>query len=106
MARVDVSASARDDLVELVETIAKDSPLAARRMRDRIVERFASVAEQPGLGSPHDILRPGLRGNLVGPYWIFYVGVADGVRIVRILHGRRDWQRLLATPLTPPRRGR
>lgn len=95
MATVDFSATARRDLVGIVRVIAAERPNVARRMRDRIVEACLHHAEQPGLGRSFDDLRPGVAGFLVGPYWVFYVAVPSGIRVVRILHGRRDWPRLI-----------
>lgn len=95
MAEVEFSHSARTDLYDIVDTIASDRPRAARRLRDRIVERCLRVAEQPLLAASHGHIREGVRGFLVGPYWVFFTATDKGIRIVRILHGRRDWQRLL-----------
>jgi len=89
------TAAAHRDLASLVETIAADRPRAARAMRDRIVERCGHLAEHPHRGTPQHNVRLELRGSVVGPYWIFYTAAADGIRVIRILHGRRDCQALL-----------
>jgi toxin ParE1/3/4 len=48
------------------------------------------LGENPYLGRRRDELRRGYRGFPVGQYVIFYRVAEPGVRIVRILHGRRD----------------
>lgn len=58
--------------------------------------RFALLAENPGAGTTRDKISPGLRGFPFRVHVIYYRQVATGVRIVRVLDGRRRPERLLA----------
>ena len=48
----------------------------------------------PGLGVSHDHLRPGLRQWVVSEYLILYRLDADGILVVRVVHGHRDLKEL------------
>jgi toxin ParE1/3/4 len=52
------------------------------------------LAEQPGLGSRRDYIREGMRLWTMGVYLILYRIQAEGVEIVRVVHGRRDLKRI------------
>jgi toxin ParE1/3/4 len=55
----------------------------------------------PGVGAPRDLPTPALKGLRVWPvkefdeFLIFYVVEGDTVRVIRILHGKRDLDRIL-----------
>jgi toxin ParE1/3/4 len=48
------------------------------------------LAKQPGIGRMRDELAIGLRSLPIGRYVIFYLSLADGIEIIRVLHGARD----------------
>jgi len=77
-------------LSEIWEFIADDNMARADEFIDRIDERFQALAAQPLMGRDRNELAPGLRSLPVAPYVIFYEPLADGVAIVRVLHGARD----------------
>jgi toxin ParE1/3/4 len=81
---------ARDDLAEIWDYIAADNVERADALIDRIDAVFHSLVRQPLMGRPRDELSPGLRSLSVSRYVIFYEPIADGVAIVRVLHGARD----------------
>jgi toxin ParE1/3/4 len=74
--------------------IARDSTDAADGMIDRIRVRCQERAAFPLLGERQDHLLPHLRRLIVGPYLVFYFPTGDGLSVLRILHGRRDIDRL------------
>jgi plasmid stabilization system protein ParE len=87
------TAAARYDVAELVAYIAADSPGAARRVRDRIVEvadRLAQFATgRPGaVTGTYEQVVPRL------PYIVIYrirrEAGAESIRILRVLHTARD----------------
>ena len=86
---------AENDLDEIWWSIAQDSPENADRFLDRLQERLLALADFPKMGRSRDDLQAGLRSQPVGNYLIFYFPLADGIEIVRVLHGSRDVESLL-----------
>ncbi len=54
---------------------------------------FIALSRQPGMGRARDEIRKGLRSMSYESHVIFYRKIRGGIRIVRILHGRRDMPR-------------
>ena len=102
MGRIYRRASARRDLVEhfvyLAETAGADT---AERFLDRARSSFEALAQQPMIGAPIQTRSPALAGMRRWPvrdfrsYLIFYLPRPDGISVVRVLHGSRDWWSLL-----------
>lgn len=86
---------AEQDLLEIADYIAIDNRHAADRQVDRLQHSFRRLGEFPGLGTAHDDVRAGMRLLPVGPYLILYRITREGVEIVRVVHGAREWQALL-----------
>lgn len=91
MATVHRSSRAEYDLMEIWGHIAKDDPLAADRQLDRIDAACEMLAENPQGGPRREDLARGLRFYPVGNYLIFYTAGEDGITLVRVLHGARDY---------------
>lgn len=49
------------------------------------------LAANPQGGAPREDLARGLRFFPVGNYLIFYTLAGDGITVVRVLHGARDY---------------
>jgi len=92
MGRIVHSQPARNDLRDIWLWIAHDSVDAADRFLDRIDWTVRLIADRPELGEPQNDLRQGLRRFVVGRYLIFFERTSDGIRVVRILHGARQWE--------------
>ena len=90
MVRVLKRPLARVDLAEIWSYIADDSEAAADRFLDALEVKFALLATQPRMGRQRDELRADLRSFPAGRYVIFYLANADGIELVRVLHGARD----------------
>lgn len=60
-----------------------------------LVEALKNLAAQPALGRSCDEIRARYRRHNVGSHVIFYLGGADEIDVVRILHARRDFRRHL-----------
>lgn len=88
------SSLAERDLDEVWRYIAKDSPAAADRMVDAIIEKCQLMATQPELGQSRPELAPRLRSFLVGNYVVVYWPMPDGIEIARVIHAARDIQSL------------
>ncbi|SJM94021.1 type II toxin-antitoxin system RelE/ParE family toxin [Crenothrix polyspora] len=86
---------AENDLDEIWWYIAQDSPNNADIFLDRIQKSCESLANYPHMGISRDELKSNLRSHPVGNYLIFYFPIADGIDIVRVLHGSCDIENLL-----------
>jgi len=81
---------AQADLDEIWDFIADDSEERADSFIDLLDGKFQTLAQNPKLGRTREELAKGLRSFPVGHYIIFYLPLADGIEIVRVLHGARD----------------
>ena len=86
-----VSDEASADLEEIWIFIAQDDPDAADRFIRTIVSRFPKLASMPQMGRQRNDLASRLRSFPVGGYIIFYRPMDDGIAVVRVLHGARDF---------------
>jgi toxin ParE1/3/4 len=90
MRRPFFSPSSRNDLIEILDYVAKDKPGAAIRLVERLEATCQMLAKNSGLGTSRNDLKPGLRAWSVGQYVIFFRDVRDGIEVVRVVHGARD----------------
>ncbi len=90
MSRAFLSPSARRDLLEIFYYIREDNPPAALAFVRKLRERCDFLARFPAMGSMRDDLLPGLRCLTVRNYVLYFRASADGIEIVRVLHGARD----------------
>jgi toxin ParE1/3/4 len=95
MPRLVRTRQARDDVIEIWEYIARDNTVAADSVLRKLDETMRRLVENPLIGASQETVRPGLRSFPVGKYAIFYELNSDGITIIRVLHGARDWQDLL-----------
>jgi len=80
---------AEEDLIETWVYIAQDSLAAADRVIDEFGEKFTLLAQNPKLGRARPDIAAELRYFPVDSYLILYLQIADGVEIVRVVHGAR-----------------
>ncbi|MDR2856776.1 MAG: type II toxin-antitoxin system RelE/ParE family toxin [Novosphingobium sp.] len=83
------TARADEDLIEIWTHIAADNPDAADRVLDAIEARWLQLARYPRSGMARDDIAPGIRHLVLGQYLTLYHVAAEGVEIIRVLHGRR-----------------
>ena len=81
------------DLVKVGIDVGRNNPGAADQLLDEIEARCRLLAQFPEMGRKWEELAPGLRSMVVGNYVIFYRPVADGIQVIRVLHGARDLPR-------------
>lgn len=87
---------ARQDVEDaLTYNMAQAAAAAALGFIDAVEEAYAHIGRHPATGSPryaHELSIPGLRSWPLRryPYLVFYVELADGVDVWRVLHGQRD----------------
>ena len=94
---------ARQDLVDIFRYHAREAGLrVAQRFFAQTEATFARLAGMPGIGTPYEHDHPALSGLCFFPisrfrkYLVFYRSVADGIEVVRVLHGARDIHVILA----------
>lgn len=90
LARVLKRPLARCDLAEIWAFIADDNELAADRFAAVLEHKLTLLASQPQMGRLRPELLPQLRSFPVGRYVLFYLPRADGIDVLRVLHGARD----------------
>jgi plasmid stabilization system protein ParE len=82
---------AAQDITEIWEYIAEDSPVAARRVREEILSRIRAVVAFPQSGHRRpDLTGRPLRFILVREYLIAYAPDEKPLWVVAVLHGRRS----------------
>ncbi len=81
---------AKEDLLEIWDRIAQDSPTAADRVLAEIDRVCDMVASEPGIGRSREELAPDLRSFPVWPHVIFYKRHEKGAILVHVLRGSRD----------------
>ncbi len=81
---------ADQDVLDICAHLARYGVDVADRFVDRLAQVFEQLVDFPGMGRARSELREGLRSFPLGDYIIFYVPTTDGIRIVRVLHGRLD----------------
>jgi toxin ParE1/3/4 len=100
--RVERRPEAVRDVSEAADSVARRTSLAAA---DRFLHALEATADRlarmPGLGARWQSDHPRLADLRVVPvsrfrkHLIFYRPTADGIELVRVLHGARDLDRLL-----------
>jgi toxin ParE1/3/4 len=90
-----LSSLAEKDLRDVAVYIARDNRTAARNWAESIREKCRILGDMRDLGVRRDDLREGLQTFPVGNYLILYKQVEIGIEVVRVLHGARQWQKLL-----------
>jgi plasmid stabilization system protein ParE len=75
---------------------AHDGQLRADMILGRIEETIGTLAFMPGMGQTRSYLREGLRAFAITPWSIIYEALPelDGIRVVRVMDGRRDLESL------------
>jgi toxin ParE1/3/4 len=94
---------ARQDLVEIVRHLARESGLRmARRSSAEADGTFRRLAAMPGLGTRYEPDHPAfgeLRYLPISRFKndvVFYRPIAGGIEVLRVLHGARDIQGILS----------
>src|SRR4051794_15394820 len=103
MGRLLVRPQAEEDVDAIAATIARDKLDAALRFYDRAQASFEFLSDWPQAGTrrrTRDVALRGLRSYPIRGYrnyLVFYLPLgADGVDIVRVIHGARDLPTALA----------
>lgn len=92
---VRLSRLADSDLDSIRNSIFADSRSAADSTLGEL-DTLELLAKNSGIDQQRDDLRPRLRLFSVRPYVIMYEIAADGIHVVRIVHGARDFPSLFS----------
>jgi len=103
---VDKRPAARRDLADVFyQYVSEGTIKTARRFSAQAESTFQRLAKMPSLGAqydPDDLAYAGLRYMPVSrfpTYLVFYFPVPGGIEVMRVLHGARDIQGILASEL-------
>jgi len=94
---------ARIDLAGCYAYIGERNSDAARRFRLAAEATFNALATMPGVGAPYEVSHPRLQGlryarvRKFKNYLIFYLPIAGGIDVIRVLHAARDVAAILET---------
>lgn len=95
---VRLRSAARNDLIDHFDFLEAEAGLGvATKFLDEVEASLAILATQPGMGAPlsfRDSRLAGLRKWRVNTFdnvLIFYLPMADGISVVRVLHASQDW---------------
>jgi toxin ParE1/3/4 len=96
MPRLELDPDAVTDLDAIYDFIGRTrrSSDTADEVVDRIHRTCELCATQPGIGESRPDLGAELRVLAVGPHVLVYRPLDDGIRVLRILDGRRDYPAL------------
>lgn len=87
---------AAQDITEIWEFIAADNPLAARRVREEILNSICELVSFPHQGHRrNDLTSRPLRFVTIRDYLIAYAPEEEPLVVIAVLHGRRN-PRILA----------
>jgi toxin ParE1/3/4 len=95
VSRLKFTLLARQDFQDIGDYIAKDNLRAALSFVQRLEGRCLSLSQNPRIGRKRDEVRPNLRSATEGDYLIFYRPLADGIEVMRVVHGSRDTRKIL-----------
>jgi len=95
--------AAREDILRQFRyyQLEKEIPEVARRFLDAVESAVDLLRRTPGIGAPKQIANPLLAGLRSWPIpsfpavRIYYIYAGNELRIVRVLHGKRDIHPLL-----------
>ena len=81
---------AAEDLEQICDYLAQDSPASARRIAQAVVEGVSSLETLPNRGRPGRVA--GTRELIFAPLpFVAVYEVSDEVHVLRILHGAQQW---------------
>jgi toxin ParE1/3/4 len=94
---------AHDDIIRQFRwyLVEKDAPDAAFRFLEAVEKSVEQLIQMPGMGVPKPLRNPALTGLRAWPVEgfedirIFYLAQGNALKVIRVLHGKRDINRIL-----------
>jgi toxin ParE1/3/4 len=105
---IERGAAARRDLLDVFVYIGRKSAPSARRFLIQAESTFRRLAASPSIGTRYDPDSPALADLRYFPiarfpkYLVFYRPTADGIDVVRVVHGARDLEALFPAGADEP----
>lgn len=97
--KIEWTESAELDLGDIYAYIARDVPIYAEQLIDRIIETTFLLHEQPLLGREvPEAERDDVRELVFQNYRIIYLVMTDSLYILAVLHGSRDLTKIENKP--------
>ena len=90
MPRVQLTERAELDLVDILTHLRRHAPRAADRLEATFEEKCRILSQYPQMGRARGELAPDLRSFSVERHLILYRPTADGIQVIRLVHGARD----------------
>jgi len=94
MSRYVINVLASQDLNEIADYFAENSIEAGERFFNAFNRKCQQLVAFPNSGKSYAEIRPGLRGISLEGFIIFYRILDDGIEILRVVSGRRDFPSL------------
>lgn len=91
MSRYVINVLASQDLNEIADYFAEYNIEAGERFFQAFNRKCQQLVVFPNSGKSYKAIRPGLRGLSFENYIIFYRILEDGIEILRVVSGRRDF---------------
>ena len=98
MSRYVINALATKDLDEIADYFTENNIEAGEQFFKSFSRKCQQLVTFPNSGKSYGAIRPGLQGLSLEGYIIFYRLLEDGVEILRVLSGRRDFPPLFKEP--------
>jgi toxin ParE1/3/4 len=92
MPRLIIRPLAEQDLDDIWDYIAISNSDQAEKVLRNLYAKMGTLTHNPYLGRERKDIEVGLRSFPVGSHVIFYCPSSDGIEVIRILHGARDFQ--------------
>jgi toxin ParE1/3/4 len=93
MSRYVINPLATEDLNQIADYFFENSVEAGERFFKNFNRKCQQLVTFPNSGKSYDTIRPGLRGLSFEGYIVFYRVLDDGIEILRVISGRRDFPR-------------
>jgi toxin ParE1/3/4 len=94
MSRYVINVLASRDLDKIADYFAEYSLEAGERFFRAFNSKCQQLINFPNSGKSYESIRPGIRGLSLDGYIIFYKILDDGVEILRVVSGRRNFTSL------------
>lgn len=94
MSRYVINILASQDLNEIADYFTENSLEAGEKFFHAFNRKCLQLAAFPNSGKSYAAIRPDLRGLSFEGYVIFYRLLNDGIEILRVVSGRRDFPAL------------
>lgn len=88
--RLNRQVKAELDDIWLYIAVESSSLEIADRVVETITDMFLQLSKYPNLGRRRDDIRKGLRSISAGSYVVIYRVEGNNIRILHVVHGRRD----------------